>query len=113
MTRRALALPPSLRPADADYQRERYSVAQAALYLHVSVDVVYAEVAAGSIGHRRDEPKRTRSAPRVRKTSGRLHFAQSDLDAWRLARRHEPAGRATVEANRIEAIELPAVRRFS
>lgn len=103
-------LPASVRADDVDYRRERYSPAQAALYLNVSVDVIYAAVAAGGIGHRRSEPTRARKTPRTRATSGRLHFAQSDLDAWRAARRHEVSAPASKPEN--EAIELPAKLRF-
>lgn len=105
-------LPVSLHPTDADYQRERYSVAQAALYLGVSTDVVYAEAAAKRLAHRRSAPKRPRTAPRVRKTSGRLHFAQADLDAWRRARRVEVVTLQAVPSKH-EGITLPAVRRFA
>lgn len=100
-------LPPTL-PADhPDYVRERFTVKQAALYLDIKAWHVYAEMAAGRLGYRRDTPRR-------------LRLSQADLDAWRASKRvdvlREPVRVPRHRAAAIRALkplELPAVRRFS
>lgn len=92
-----MELPPSLAPEHPDYRRERYSVAQAALYLIVHVSRVYADAAAGRLGHRRDGNRR-------------LRFSQADLDEWRTARRVEVRPQAhQVTAPRAPAPRVPTV----
>lgn len=74
-------LPPTLRSSDADYTRERYDSAQAALYLDVPRDVIYTAIKHRRIGHRRQTADH----------GGRVRFSQADLDAWRQAQRVEAA----------------------
>lgn len=81
VTRLNIVLPPTLRPSDADYGRERYDTAQAALYLCVSRDVIYTAIKTHSLSHRRHASGR----------GGRVRFSQADLDAWRQAQRVESA----------------------
>ena len=103
-------LPPTLRPSDADYGRERYDTAQAALYLNVPISAVYTAIAGKTIGHRRQGHGR----------GGRVRFSQADLDAWRLAQRVEPDGREetrprlvrTSRANDVQAL-MPKHRAFA
>lgn len=108
---RRVLLPPSVHPSHPDYTRERYSPAQAALYLNVCTDIVYREAQAGRLSHRRDQAKR-RGVVQIRRTSGRLHFSQSDLDQWREARRHGASTAIQTSSRAADAIELPAVLRF-
>lgn len=86
---RAVTLPPTLRPSDPDYSRERYGPAEAALYLAISKDALYDAVHARAIGHRRLRPGR----------GGKIFFSQADLDAWRASQRIEAEGPATGRAH--------------
>ena len=81
----SVALPSPVTPAHPDYEREVYSVAQAAAYLCVHVSRIYADAAARRIGCRRDGRRR-------------LRFSQGDLDRWRQARRVEPRDAVTSSA---------------
>lgn len=99
------SMPATLTTSDPDYGRERFTVAQAAVYLDIHPSHVYSEAAAGNLSHRRD-------------TTHRLRFSQQDLDEWRAARR-VPARPHRRESFPLEAVPstkrlpLPSVRRFS
>lgn len=71
-----VVVPTTLHSSDPNYTRERYSVAQAAVYLDVPVGAVYEAVGKRQIAHRR-------------LGRGRIRFSQADLDAWRRANRIE------------------------
>lgn len=105
-----ITLPPTLHPSHPDYARERYSPAQAALYLEMSVEQVYRLVAAGVIAYRRAAAQRSR-AQGVRRTRGRIHFSQADLDAWRRASRCEPLP-ASHTPTALDG-DMPKVLRFA
>lgn len=102
-----MTLPPTLRPTDPDYARERYGLSQAAAYLDIGADQLYREVARGRIGFRRNGEK------------GRIHFSQQDLDEWRQAHRSAARGPARARlpvpppATPLKPLQLPKVRRFS
>ena len=99
-------MPASVTPEHPDYTREVFSVDQAALYLCVDRTRVYADVAAGKLGCRKDGARRYR-------------FSQADLDAWRLAHRIEPRAAKAIRllspvrsVGERQPLRLPAKRRF-
>jgi excisionase family DNA binding protein len=93
------ALPPSLTSGDPDYQRERYTVRQAAAYLGVSVGQIYRLTSTGAIACRK---------------VGRLAFSQADLDEFRAAHRQparERSARPRQAAVEIARAAQPLKRR--
>lgn len=81
-------MPLTLPAGHPDLKLERYTAAQAAIYLDVPIWTVYDAIKARSIGHRR----------LAKGNGGRVRFSQNDLDRWREAHRVEPDG-AAIEAS--------------
>jgi excisionase family DNA binding protein len=76
----AATMPATLTPDDPNYTRARYDVRQAAAYLELSVPTLYRRLGERAIGH----------VKYGRGHNARIHFSQSDLDAF-VARHRVPA----------------------
>jgi excisionase family DNA binding protein len=99
---RPVELPPSVAPSDPDYTRERYSVAQAAVYLGLSAHGVYRLVADRQLG-----------CLRVGESRGRIRISQADLDHYRRTRRQEATSDARRGARHVPPapLEVPRLPR--